>query len=175
MGGGPLVGPFIGLTGGDTVRLHLALTHRHGLGALTPYFRGLLAGRALASRCRVCARSWFPPRFGCPEHGATLDWAELQGAGRVVALTHTAGVLPFGVGDGAAAPAAAPLTFALVALDGAHNLAFARLDGSAAQHAVVGDHVWLSRAAGEWPHPAQAACFVGSEAERVRTPLSQPE
>ncbi len=175
MGEGPIAGTGIGLTGGDTVLLHLELTHRHGLGALTPYFRGLLAGRALASRCRVCDRSWFPPRAGCPEHGATVDWTELTGEGRVVALTRTTGVLPFGIGDGAAALSPTPLTFALVALDGAHNLAFARLDGSAAALAAVGDRVWLSRAAGEWPHPSQAACFVANDAERVRTPLAQSE
>lgn len=146
-----------------SVELLLQLRHTHPLGELAPYFLGLQAGRAMASRCRACTRTWFPPRLDCPDHRSGIDWVELPGTGRVVSVTLTSGPLPFG-------SESMPRAFALVALDGAENLAFGRLadlpDGVA-----EGQPVWISRAAGNWPHPAQAACYVFSPQLRQTEPL----
>lgn len=147
----------------DVVKLPLALLHRHPLGELTPYFRGLQAGRAVATRCPTCGRTWFPPRLDCPEHGGGVQWVELSGRAQVVSVTVTQGVLPFG-------SETARRVFALVALEGAENLAFARLAG-AAEFAGSGAWTWISRAVGVWPHPAQSACFVANETERQLEPL----
>ena len=143
----------------DTVELHLSLRHSHPFGELAPYFRGLLAGRAMATRCGLCARTWFPPRLDCADHGPGMQWVELPGSGRVVEVTLTDSALPFG-------RESMPRVFALVALDGAENLAFARL-ADTAQPALPGQTVWISRAPGDWPHPSQAACYVTDARQRV--------
>lgn len=147
-----------------TLPLHLHLQHQMPLGELTPYFHALAAGRALATRCAVCGRSWFAPRLACPEHGWRTQWHELPGHGRVVAVTQTVTGLPFNDAG------AAMHGFALVAMAGAENLCFARLAPTlpAPQPGLT---VWISRAAGQWPHPSQAAEFVGSEERRVLLPL----
>jgi len=131
------------------VDLHLRYTH--GLGALDPYFRGLAEGRAMAGRCPVCRRQWFPPRLRCPGDHADTGWVELSGLGVVRALTSGHGRLPL-------AEVAADHTFALVALDGAENLAFGRIaDGAAVE---VGRRVRLVPVPGDPLHPAQAAWFA---------------
>lgn len=138
-----------------SVPLTLTLRYAHPLGALAPYFRGLEEGRAVAARCPACGRQWFPPRLACPEHGLVTDWVELSGKGRVVSLTVAESTLPFGAGRERRA-------FALIALDGAVNLAFGRLAGDPS-HARSGLRVRLERAPGPWPHPAQAAWFTADE------------
>ena len=148
---------------GDIAALRLQLLIAHPLGDLAPYFRGLRAGRAIASRCPACARTWFPPRPDCPDHRRGVDWVELPGTGRVVSVTFTETALPFGTGP-------APRSFALIAMEGAENQAFGRLvtpNGSA----VEGRRVWITRAAGDWPHPAQAAIYVFDEQARQTEPL----
>lgn len=145
-----------------TVPLLVQLRHNHPLGELAPYFHGLQAGRAIASRCPACARTGFPPRLQCPDHPGPTDWVELPGSGRIVAVTLTESPLPFG-------SASAPRAFVLVALDGAENLAFGRLaevPEAGADTVLEGRRVWISRAAGTWPHPSQAACYVFDEAAR---------
>ena len=137
-----------------SVPLTLTLRYTHPLGALAPYFRGLEQGRAVASRCTTCGRTWFPPRLSCPAHGTT-NWVELSGRGRVVSVTVTDSVLPF-------TSVRARHVFALIALDGAENHAFGRIAGAPAA-ACAGLVVRLMRAAGTWPHPAQAAWFVVDE------------
>ena len=131
--------------------IDLHLRYAHSLGGLDPYFRGLAEGRAMASRCPVCKRRWFPPRLRCPDDHADTGWAELSGHGLVMALTAGRSRLPL-------AGSAADHTFALIALDGADNLAFGRIaDGG---NIDVGQRVRLVAVPGEPPHPAQAACFV---------------
>jgi len=78
-------------------------------------------------------------------------------------VTVTDSVLPFGT-------EAAHRAFALVAFDGAENLAFGRLAGPP-EAAAEGQIVWISRAPGTWPHPAQAACFVLDPHERKKESL----
>lgn len=136
---------------GARLALKLELDYAHPLGALAPYFDGLERGQAIASRCDACGRTWFPPRLACPSHGATV-WVPLDGAGRIVSATVTESQLPFGGPIGLH-------VFALVAMNGAENLAFGRV---AAELSVVlpGLRVRLARAPGTWPHPAQAAWFV---------------
>lgn len=140
---------------GRLVPLTLTLNYAHPLGALAPYFRGLEEGRAVAARCPACGRTWFPPRLACPDHGWATDWVELSGRGRVVSVTVAESTLPFGA-------ARERRALALVALDGAANLAFGRLAGDPAA-ARPGLKVRLERAPGAWPHPAQAAWFVADE------------
>lgn len=152
-------------TAAHTLALHLHLQHQMPLGELAPYFHALAAGRALATRCTVCGRSWFAPRLACPQHGLRTMWHELPGHGRLVAVTQTQTSLPF------TDAAAAIHVFALVAMAGADNLCFARL-APAMRSAQPGQTVWISRASGAWPHPAQAAEFVGDVSQRVMLPLA---
>lgn len=140
--------------GGRTIPLTLTLRYAHPLGELAPYFRGLEDGRAVASRCPVCARAWFPPRLTCPEHGATT-WADLSGKGRVVGVSIADSTLPFGTDNVRRA-------FLMVALDGAETAAFGRFAGDP-DTARTGMRVRLARAPGTWPHPAQAAWFAIDE------------
>lgn len=144
------------------VKLQLNLRHTHPFGELGPYLRGLDTGRAMAARCTVCERTWFPPRLSCPDHAQGIEWVELPGSGHVVSLTVTQSVLPFSDSDGLRA-------FALVAVEGAENMALARLQGAPGAF-VVGQLVWLSRAPGIWPHPSQAACFVADRPARQTEP-----
>ena len=132
--------------------IEVALRYDHALGALAPYFEGLAAGRAVASQCAVCERTWFPPRLGCCSRAGPAQWTTLAGTGRVAAGTSGGGTLPFGGG-----PAGAGL--ALIALDGADNLALGWVDGfgdappeGARVRLVIGDP--------HPPHPAQAARYV---------------
>ena len=105
--------------------------YTHPLGARGPYFDGLRQGRAVASRCAECGRGYFPPRHCC---GPELRWEELPGSGTVVAAT-----------DG----------FALIAMDGADNLAL----GVLREPAPPGCRVRMARAPEQVEHPAQAAFF----------------
>jgi uncharacterized OB-fold protein len=134
-----------------TTAIDLHLGYAHSLGGLDPYFQGLAQGRAVASRCPVCERQWFPPRLRCPDDHADTGWVELSGRGVVMALTSGRGRLPL-------VEAAADHTFALIALDGAENLAFGRIGNGGAID--VGQAVRLAPVPGEPPHPAQAAWFV---------------
>lgn len=140
---------------GTSIPLSLTLRYDHPLGEIAPYFRGLEEGRAVAARCRVCGRTWFPPRAACPEHGRSTEWVELSGRGRTVSVTITTTSLPF---EGVVAQR----VFALIALDGAENLAFGRL-GVEPAAARAGLRVRLVRAPGSWSHPAQAAWFTGED------------
>jgi len=118
-------------TAAVTIPLSMTLRYNHPLGARSPYFEGLSGGRAIASRCAVCGCGWFPPRHCC---GTGFHWEDLPGAGTVVAAT-----------DG----------FALVAMDGARNLALAKLR----EPAQAGVRVRIVQAAGPVEHPAQASLF----------------
>lgn len=144
--------PLPGDTPAYAVPFELHLHYAHGLGALSPYFAGLERGVALATRCTRCRKRWFAPRLTCTCGCRVLDWVELSGLGSVVALTEGRAMLPgTGVVD--------DFAFALIRLDGADNLCFGRVVGPASQCAA-GTAVRLSRAAGQWPHPAQCAEYV---------------
>ena len=137
-------------TAGTTIEL--TLRYRHALGDLAPHLEGLSAGRAVASTCAACGRTWFPPRPGCCSRPGSLRWRTLAGTGTVVAGTSGGGTLPFGGG-----PAGEGL--ALVALDGADNLALGQVDGCG-DVPPDGARVRLVATAARTPHPAQAARFV---------------
>ena len=132
--------------------IELTLRYVHAFGALAPYLDGLTAGRAVASTCAGCGRTWFPPRLGCCARAGPVRWTTLSGAGRIVAGTHGGGALPFGGG-----PAGEGL--ALVALDGADNLALGWVDGLG-DVPPEGARVRLVASAARAPHPAQAARFI---------------
>ena len=132
--------------------IEVALRYDHALGALAPYFEGLAAGRAVASSCTVCGRSWFPPRLGCCSRAGPPRWTTLAGTGRVVAGTSGGGTLPFGGG-----PAGEGL--ALIALDGADNLALGWVDGFGGAP-PEGARVRLVTGDPNPPHPAQAARYT---------------
>ncbi|MGE0726257.1 MAG: Zn-ribbon domain-containing OB-fold protein [Alphaproteobacteria bacterium] len=133
----------------DPVALAFTWRYRRPLGALAPFFGALGEGRALAARCAVCGRAWFPPRAVCPDHGA-LEWVELPGTGTVVALTEGTRALP-------PAGEASPVRLALVHMDGAENAALGPLIGEGA--AVVGVRVQLVPPDGPVAHPIQALRF----------------
>ena len=132
--------------------IDIGIRYTHSLGALAPYFDGLAAGRAVASKCPACGRTWFPPRLGCCARAGSVQWTTLAGTGRVVAGTNGGGTLPFGgepAGEG----------LALVALDGADNLALGWIDGLG-EVPPEGARVRLVSVAARTPHPAQAVRFV---------------
>ena len=136
----------------STPEVTLTLRYTHALGVLSPYFEGLAAGRALASICTACGRTWFPPRPGCCSRAGAVQWTALTGAGRIVAGTGGGGTLPFGGG-----PAGEGL--ALIALDGADNLALGWVDGFGGEP-PEGARVRLVACGRHPPHPAQAVHYV---------------
>jgi uncharacterized OB-fold protein len=135
----------------NTIHLNLALGYEHGLGSFGEYFRALAEGRALASRCGTCGWVWFPPHAHCPEDGGACEAIYLEGYGIVVAETRTRTRLPFTDKD-------ADVTFVLVAMAGADNTAFGRLENHTGADAT-GEHVKLAAAGGPLGHPAQGAVF----------------
>jgi uncharacterized OB-fold protein len=60
-------------------------THFHTYGFLTPYFKGLVEGRLLATRCvnercpisRGHGELWLPPRADCPDCHQPMTWDEV--------------------------------------------------------------------------------------------------
>ena len=139
----------------NTLRLDLALGYDHGLGTFGEYFRALAQGQALASRCGTCGRTWFPPHTHCPEDGGACEAVELEGLGVVVAETRTRTRLPFTDED-------ANIIFVLVAMAGADNAAFGRLENFTGEDAA-GQTVRLSGTDGPIGHPAQNAVFIPQE------------
>jgi uncharacterized OB-fold protein len=103
--------------GAITIAVDLHLAYRHPLGALSPYFRALTEGRALAP----CwgGHTYFPPRL--PPDGSEPGWIELTGHGTVVAMTRSEGAVSSS-GD-----ASATSVCVLVSMDGADNLAVGRV------------------------------------------------
>lgn len=138
-----------------TIRLNLTLGYDHGTGTLGDYFRALAEGRALAARCGACGQTWFPPHTRCPEDGGTCEAVDLDGYGIVVAATRTRTRLPFTDED-------RQVIFVLVAMAGADNAAFGRLENFSGANAT-GERVRLVAAAGPLGHPAQGAVFNPAE------------
>ena len=139
----------------NTVRLQLTLGYVHGLGAFSEYFRALARGQALASRCGTCGKTWFPPHTHCPEDGKACKAIKLEGLGVVVAETRTRTKLPFTDED-------ADVIFVLVAMVGADNAAFGRLENFTGEDAL-GQPVRISGTEGPIGHPAQNAVFIPQE------------
>ena len=133
----------------STVALELTFAYTHRFGALAPYFLALLEGRAIASRCRACNATWFPPRMICV-CGVRTESVELSGSGSVEAITSGPGIVPLTDITG-------ELTFALVRFDGASNRTLVRCDGT---EMMIGDRGRLVAAPKAGPHPATAAVFV---------------
>lgn len=138
-----------------TIRLDLHLGYDHGPGALGDYFRALAEGRALAARCGTCERTWFPPHARCPEDGGSCEAVDLDGRGVVVSETRTRTRLPFTDED-------REVTFVLVAMAGADNAAFGRLENFTGADAT-GARVRLVAITGPLGHPAQGAVFNPAE------------
>lgn len=138
-------------TGNATQALRLDLAYRHGFGDLSPYFAGLMEGRAMARRCSACSLTWFPPRPVCPHCRAETEWHEIAPSGRIVASTRTTTRLPF-------TDRTESILFVLVAMDAADNAIFGRLLD--ADEASAGDAVRLVVPRGGLGHPAQAVQFV---------------
>lgn len=132
--------------------LELELRYAHTLGALRPYFEALQQGQALASHCPQCKRTWFPPRLLCPHDRSTTEWIRLSGRGRIINVTCGISRLPL-------SQISSHNCFALLALDGADNVSFARVVGD--ERALQpGTRVRLTAVTATTPHPAQSACFV---------------
>ena len=134
------------------VPLRLELAYNHALGELSPYFNGLLHGRAMATRCPACGKAWCPPRLVCHTDNSPTSWIELAGTGTLVSSTRTTTALPM-------TKEARTCIFALTRLDGAENCLLARMEASEPMPSP-GQRVRLVRAPGDWPHPAQAALLV---------------
>ena len=140
------------MTGGPLrIDLETSWTYSHSLGRLSPYFAALAAGRALATRCPRCARTWFPPRLRCPEHGDVVEWTPLPGTGTVSTATLTTIIFPLSTRTQRA-------WLALISMDGADNLAIGRVEADIDVH--PGLRVRLVADESEVAHPAQSARFV---------------
>lgn len=72
-------------------------THYHTYGMLTPYFKGLVEGRLLATRCvsPACPIGkgrgdlWLPPRADCPDCHQPMVWEEVRNpVGYIYAYTY---------------------------------------------------------------------------------------
>ena len=61
--------------------IDLVLRYTCAFGDLAPYFEGLSVGRAVASKCATCRRTWFPPRLGCCSRKGPTQWTTLAGSG----------------------------------------------------------------------------------------------
>ena len=138
-----------------TIAIDLRLRYTHPLGALAPYFDGLKQGQARASRCLSCDRTWFPPRLLCPHDRHQTEWVTLSGRGRIISVTSGISRMPL-------SNSKTEHCFALVAVDGAENTAFARVVGDSAA-LTPGTGVRLVTTGFEALHPAQCACFVLDE------------
>jgi uncharacterized OB-fold protein len=61
-------------------------THFHTYGLLTPYFKGLIEGRLMATRCvnascpisRGNGEMWLPPRADCPDCHQPMVWNKVD-------------------------------------------------------------------------------------------------
>lgn len=134
------------------LNLDLSLEYRHGLGATTPFFQALIAGKALASCCPTCGDVRFPPRAICFQDGSSTEEFELTGEGRLTGYTigQPSALLNEGGKD---------RIFGEVAMDGANNRVFARIEATESLLAV-GQRVHLARPNAELRHPIQAMVFV---------------
>lgn len=130
--------------------IRLGLCYRHGRGGFADYFAALAEGRALASRDPDTGRVSFPP---APEPGRH-ERVALPGTGTVAAITRGPALLPLH-------PAPLEACFALIAMDGADNLCFGRIEGDAPL--APGARMRLAPSSGAVHHPAQAVCFVPVE------------
>lgn len=81
----------------DLPRFGEAGTHHHTYGLLTPYFKGLAAGRLLGTRCANprCpitggrGELWLPPRADCPDCHQPMAWDEVKDpAGYIYTYTY---------------------------------------------------------------------------------------
>ena len=101
------------------VSVSISLQYRHPVGGLTPFFEALKSGQALAtSRGR---HVYFPPRR--PASGQAPSWVQLTGHGTIVALTQ---------GLPGEATGNLPPICALIAMDGATNMAVGRVNADSA-------------------------------------------
>ena len=141
----------------EPTRLDLPLSYSHAPGDLSDYYDALAAGRARASRCPKCGDVRMPPRLTCTRDGAETEQTALSGRGTVKAATFGSALPPFGA-------EAEPRTFVLVAMDGADNLMFGRMD-IAVEDIAPGTEVRLAGGAGAEKHPGEAAIFTRYDAK----------
>lgn len=132
--------------------LGVCLDYRVHPGWHRPYLDGLLKGEAIAACCGGCGRTTFPPNRTCRCGARAVIWTKLSGRGTIVAMTRGRGVLPLG-------ETVRDRIFALIAMDGADNSAFGRLDGT--PEVIPADtRVSLVTASEPAGFPTQTACFA---------------
>jgi len=52
------------------------------------FIKYLEAGKVMATRCRKCGVSYFPPRIDCPKClSSDVDWFEIKGKGKLASYT----------------------------------------------------------------------------------------
>jgi len=70
--------------------------HFHTYGGWGRFFKGLLQGKLLATRCTnpACGekRLWLPPRCDCPDCWGQMEWVEAPTVGRI--FTHSTVLYP---------------------------------------------------------------------------------
>ena len=132
-----------------TLQAHF--TYRHGFGALTPFFKGLLQGRVLATLCETCGKKFCPPRMRCHCGGKAEDWVTTSGCGVLRQITlASAPQKPLRL-DGEVA-------FGLIQVEGCQNLIFARLD-TMANKLRPGAKVRLIETSADVVHPIERLVF----------------
>lgn len=139
--------------------LDIALSWRHGLGALDAFFLALEHGYLLGGRCPVCGNVRVPPRVACPGDGTATQPINLPPTGIIVRMTS-------GTPSSLLGSCAETTVFAELAIDGADNRLLARiaLDGAPLG---VGSRVRLHPTPHSVRHPIQRLVFMG-EAEGAR-------
>lgn len=70
------------------MKRELSLHYTVAFGQLAPFAEAVAEGRALASNCRHCGFTAFPPRVICPTcQRADFAWRELSGTARIIQRT----------------------------------------------------------------------------------------
>ena len=128
--------------------LRLELDYSYSFGQLAPYFEALSNGQALGSLCCTCGQVNFPPRLICDKDGSPTQWHQLSGKGEIIEKT---------TGYDSQKRL---VCFAMIAMDGAHNLALGRIEEVEIEPSGRVEIVSVHTDTG-FAHPARSVIFRG--------------
>ena len=113
------------------VKYHYEVDYIHSYCQDSPWFRGLMNGHLLGSKCVKCGYVFTTPRSHCMECGAKTEWVELPTEGTI----HTWTTCYFG---GQEFLKETPYHLILVEFEGANTLLLTRLMGVPVGQVKVG-------------------------------------
>ncbi len=71
-----------------TDRRSLELKYQIPMGKIDKFFEALEQGKVLATKCKICGKTYFPPQGDCPEcRKSEMDWVEVQNDGTLLTFT----------------------------------------------------------------------------------------